>query len=95
MLASPAIFDGLTALFTSLAGTMENREGLTAIRLLVTSLALLLPATMMGATFPAIIAGAALLGGLLLFGKGRGDIGQRKPHRIIRKRVKAGRCVPA
>ncbi|MCB1182543.1 fused MFS/spermidine synthase [bacterium] len=60
VLASPALFDGLTALFTSLAGTMENREGLTAIRLLVTSLALLLPATLMGATFPAIIAGAAL-----------------------------------
>ena len=60
VLASPALFEYLTALFTSLAGTMENREGLTAIRLLVTSLALLLPATLMGATFPAIIAGAAL-----------------------------------
>jgi spermidine synthase len=60
VLASPSLFEGLTGLFTSLAGSMDNREGLTLVRMFVTALALLLPAFLMGATFPAMISGAAL-----------------------------------
>jgi spermidine synthase len=60
VMASPHIFDGLTDLFMSLASGTANREGLTLIRMVVTMLALLLPAFMMGATFPAMISGAAL-----------------------------------
>jgi spermidine synthase len=60
VLASPSLFAGLTGLFTSLAGNMDNREGLTLIRMFVTALALFLPAFLMGATFPAMISGAAL-----------------------------------
>ncbi len=60
VMASPGLFDGLTDLFMSLAGSTTNREGLTLVRMLVTTLALLVPAFMMGATFPAMISGAAL-----------------------------------
>lgn len=60
VLASPALFDALTGVFMSLAAGTRDREGLALVRMLVTSGALLLPAFLMGATFPAIIAGAAL-----------------------------------
>jgi spermidine synthase len=59
VLLSPALFDALSIVFTSLAESMHNRAGLTAVRIVVTMAALLLPATLMGATFPAIISGAA------------------------------------
>jgi spermidine synthase len=59
VLLSPALFDGLAALFTSLSSGSDARSGLTLVRLIVSLLALLLPATLMGATFPAIISGAA------------------------------------
>jgi len=59
VLASPALFDALAALFTRLAGSIDDRAGLTLVRLVVSLAALLLPATLMGATFPAMISGAA------------------------------------
>ena len=60
VLASPALFDRLTGLFTSMAVGAEHQAGLTAARLIVSAAALLLPAFLMGATFPAMIAGTAV-----------------------------------
>jgi len=60
VLLSPTLFGWLTEVFTSMASGSADRAGLTLIRVLVSMLALLLPATLMGATFPAIINGAAL-----------------------------------
>ena len=59
VLLSPALFTQFSGLFSSLAEVFDNRGGLTAIRMAVSSFALLLPAFLMGATFPAIISGAA------------------------------------
>ncbi|MBU8870210.1 MAG: fused MFS/spermidine synthase [Gemmatimonadales bacterium] len=59
VLLSPSLFDALTGLFTSLSGNVNNPTALTMIRLLVSTVALLLPAFLMGATFPAIISGTA------------------------------------
>jgi spermidine synthase len=55
VLMSPRLFDGLAGLFTSLAGSVDDRGDLTMIRLVVSVAALLVPAFLMGATFPAII----------------------------------------
>jgi spermidine synthase len=59
VLASPALFDAWAYLFTSLAESVHHQSGLTAARLVVTIASLLVPATLMGATFPAMISGAA------------------------------------
>jgi spermidine synthase len=59
VLASPHLFDLLADVFNSLSGVVQNRDLLTAVRMVVTIAALFLPATLMGATFPAMIAGAA------------------------------------
>ncbi len=60
VLLSPAIFGGLAQFFTSLASSVDNQVGLTLGRVLVSVTALLVPAFLMGATFPAMIRGAAL-----------------------------------
>ena len=60
VLLSPTIFAWLTELFSTLAVGNADRAALTFARVIVSMLALLLPATLMGATFPAIINGAAL-----------------------------------
>ncbi|MEZ4651493.1 MAG: fused MFS/spermidine synthase, partial [Candidatus Eisenbacteria bacterium] len=60
VLLSPTIFGVLTDLFRSLAVGNADQTGLTVARVLVSMLALLLPASLMGATFPAIVNGAAL-----------------------------------
>jgi len=57
---SPSMFELLSHLFTSLAAGVDHRSSLTLVRIVVTMAALLLPATLMGATFPAMISGAAL-----------------------------------
>ena len=57
---SPKLFHLLSGLFTSLASSVNHRVGLTVIRVIVTAAALLLPATLMGSTFPAMISGSAL-----------------------------------
>jgi len=59
VLLSPSLFDLLSHLFTALAESVDNRAGLTMARMVVSSAALLLPAALMGATFPAVISGAA------------------------------------
>lgn len=59
VLLSPALFAGLSHVFTSLADTVDDRAALTMVRMVVSVAALLLPAFLMGATFPAIISGAA------------------------------------
>ncbi|MBU2501621.1 fused MFS/spermidine synthase [bacterium] len=59
VLASPVLFDLLTSMFAGLAETVDHRTLLTVVRLAVTMLALLLPATLMGATFPAMVSGTA------------------------------------
>ncbi|MFH1278477.1 MAG: fused MFS/spermidine synthase [Candidatus Eisenbacteria bacterium] len=59
VLLSPVLFDFFAGFFTSLAESVENRSILTLVRLVVSSGALLLPAFLMGVTFPAIIHGAA------------------------------------
>jgi spermidine synthase len=56
---SPLLFDLLSHLFTSLAASVDHRGSLTIVRIVVTLAALLLPASLMGATFPAMISGAA------------------------------------
>ena len=56
---SPFLFDFLSQLFTSLAESVSDRGALTFARIVVTLAALLLPAFLMGATFPAIIAAPA------------------------------------
>ena len=59
VLLSPMLFDALSGVFTALAGSAADRALLDVVRIVVTMAALLLPATLMGATFPAMIAGAA------------------------------------
>jgi len=59
VLLSPLLFELLSHLFTLLAESVDDRAGLTMIRIVVSMFALLLPAVMMGATFPAMISGAA------------------------------------
>jgi spermidine synthase len=59
VLLSPFLFAALSHLFTSLAEGIDDQAGLTALRIVVSVGALLLPAAMMGATFPAMISGAA------------------------------------
>ncbi len=59
VLLSPSLFDLLSHLFTSLAASVNDRASLTIIRIVVSLAALLLPAFLMGATFPAMISGAA------------------------------------
>lgn len=59
VLLSPSLFELLSNLFTSLAESVHNRAGLTAVRIIVSMAALFLPAFLMGATFPAIISGVA------------------------------------
>lgn len=59
VLLSPALLRSLSAAFTSLAESIDNQGGLTALRLVVTICALFVPASVMGATFPAIISGTA------------------------------------
>jgi spermidine synthase len=59
VLLSPSLFALLSHLFTSLATSVDHRGGLTLVRIVVTMAALLLPASLMGATFPAMISGAA------------------------------------
>ena len=56
---SPLLFELLSHLFTSLAASVDHRASLTIVRIVVTMAALLLPASLMGATFPAMISGAA------------------------------------
>lgn len=60
VVASPALFARLTGLFTTMAVGAEHQAGLTIARLVVSAAALLLPAFLMGATFPAMIAGTAV-----------------------------------
>ncbi len=57
VLLSPTLLKLLTDVFIGLAANVDNPTALAAIRILVTSAALLLPAFLMGATFPAIISG--------------------------------------
>ena len=59
VLLSPTLFATLARLFTSLAVGVQDPAALTAVRLAVTAIALLLPAILMGATFPAIIGATA------------------------------------
>ena len=59
VLLSPFLFNLSSRLFTSLAESVGDRGILTVARLVVTLTALLLPALLMGATFPAMIAGSA------------------------------------
>jgi spermidine synthase len=59
VLLSPAIFSALAGFFTSLADRIDNQAGLTLARVVVSLAALLAPAVLMGATFPAMIRGAA------------------------------------
>jgi spermidine synthase len=59
VLLSPSLFELLSHLFTSLAASVDHRASLTIVRMVVTLAALLLPACLMGATFPAMISGAA------------------------------------
>ena len=56
---SPALFDLLARLFTSLAESFDDRASLAIARSMVSLAALLLPAFLMGATFPAMISGVA------------------------------------
>ena len=56
---SPALFDFLAQLFTSLAESFDDRASLTVARSMVSLAALFLPAFLMGATFPAMISGVA------------------------------------
>jgi spermidine synthase len=59
VLLSPLLFKFLSHLFTSLTEIIDNRALLTIVRIVVSLAALFLPAFLMGATFPAIISGAA------------------------------------
>ena len=59
VLLSPFLFELLSRLFTSLAESVNDRGTLTMVRMGVSLAALMLPAFMMGATFPAMIAGTA------------------------------------
>ena len=59
VLLSPLLFELLSHLFTALAESINDRTSLTMVRIAVSLAALLLPAFLMGATFPAIISGTA------------------------------------
>ena len=59
VLLSPSLFELLSHLFTSLAESVNDRPTLTIVRMAVSLAALILPAFLMGATFPAMISGAA------------------------------------
>lgn len=59
---SPGLFQALSSFFTGLAHDGMNQTALALARILVTLAALIVPATMMGATFPIIVAGTALAG---------------------------------
>ncbi len=59
VLLSPRLFDLLETMFVSLADGAADRGVLTIVRIVVSMAALLLPAFLMGATFPAMINGAA------------------------------------
>ncbi len=59
VLLSPSLFELLSHLFTSLAESVHHRATLTIVRMVVSLAALVLPAFLMGATFPAMISGAA------------------------------------
>ena len=59
VLLSPSLFELLSNLFTVLAESVDHRASLTLVRIVVSLGALLLPAFLMGATFPAMISGAA------------------------------------
>lgn len=59
VLLSPVLFDLLSAAFTSWADHVDDRAFLTLARVIVTLAALFLPAFLMGATFPAMLAGSA------------------------------------
>ena len=59
VLLSPFLFELLSNLFTSLAESVNDRATLTIVRMFVSLAALILPAFLMGATFPAMISGAA------------------------------------
>ena len=56
---SPSLFDLLAQLFTSLAESFDDRAIPTVARSVVSLAALLLPAFLMGSTFPAMISGVA------------------------------------
>jgi len=60
ILLSPSLFKLLSLIFSALAESITNRAGLTLIRMIVSLAALFLPAFLMGATFPAMVSGAAL-----------------------------------
>ena len=60
VLLSPTLFEFLAYFFTSFAERLNDRSILTIIRLIVSFGALILPAFMMGLTFPAMISGATL-----------------------------------
>jgi len=60
VVVSPWLFGGLAGLFANLASGGINQGALALVRILVTLAALVLPATLMGATFPIIVAGTAL-----------------------------------
>ena len=59
VLFSPLLFELLSRLFTALAESVNDGATLTIVRMVVSLAALILPAFLMGATFPAMIAGAA------------------------------------
>lgn len=60
ILLSPTLFELLSHVFSALAEIGANRTSLTLVRIMVSMSALFLPAFFMGATFPAMISGAAL-----------------------------------
>jgi spermidine synthase len=60
ILLSPSLFELLSYLFRALSESINNQAGLTFVRIFVSLAALFLPAFLMGATFPAMISGAAL-----------------------------------
>jgi spermidine synthase len=59
VLLSSTLLDSLARFFTSFADTAHSPGALTAVRLAVTVAALLVPATLMGATFPIMISATA------------------------------------
>jgi len=59
ILLSPFLFEWLSHAFSLLSEIISHRAGLTLLRIVVSLSALFLPAFLMGATFPAMISGAA------------------------------------
>ncbi len=59
ILLSPSLFELLSRTFSALAESVADRTSLTLVRIVISLAALFLPASLMGATFPAMIAGAA------------------------------------